>query len=121
METINQSYPSLHFGIERKKSVVHRFFAWCENQQEKRLLWLAVIITGHACLLTPLTLLFIMLTGNNTIFWPFAIAAMTMALVTNLAALPTKITIPVFILSILIDLAIIANCLALGFSLPATV
>jgi hypothetical protein len=41
---------------------------------------------------------------------------MAMALVTNLAALPTKITLPVFFLSVLIDLGIIIASLFQGFA-----
>ena len=54
-----------------------------------------------------------MFTGNNLYLFVLAIAAMGMTLVTNLAALPTKITIPVFVLSILIDLAIVISCVFL--------
>ena len=39
---------------------------------------------------------------------------MAMALVTNLAAMPTKVTIPIFFLSVLIDIAVIASCLAIA-------
>jgi hypothetical protein len=46
------------------------------------------------------------------VLWAFVIAAMTMSLVTNLAALPTKITIPVFFFSLMIDVAVIINCIA---------
>jgi hypothetical protein len=58
-----------------------------------------------------------MLGGNLPIFWPFAIAAIAMSLVVNLAALPTKITIPVFLFSILIDLVVIVNCIAIGVTI----
>ena len=55
-----------------------------------------------------------MFTGNNLYLFVVAIAAMGMTLVTNLAALPTKITIPLFILSLLIDLGIIISCVVLA-------
>jgi len=64
------------------------------------------MITAHGCVITPITIRFVMFSGNNFAFWPWIIAAMTMSLVTNLAALPTKITIPIFFLSIIIDLVI---------------
>lgn len=116
METLQHVYaPEL--VAERKNSLIRRFFAWCQAQEENRLLWLGIILGGHGCVITPLTLLFIMLAGNPVILWPFAIAAITMALVVNLAALPTKITIPIFLFSLLIDLFIIINCIAIGFPL----
>ncbi|MET0392914.1 MAG: hypothetical protein ABW019_07220 [Chitinophagaceae bacterium] len=116
MKTIEQAYIPAYFAAERKKPIVHRFFAWCKAQEKSRLAWLGIIIAGHGCVFTPLTILFIVLSGNNPIFWPFAIGSMGMALVTNLAALPTRVTLPIFFLSLLIDLVIIVNCLALGFT-----
>ena len=116
MKTLQQAYHPAYYAVERKRTIVHRFFAWCKAQEKNRLAWLGIIITGHGCVFTPLTVLFIVLSGNNPVFWPFAIGAMGMALVTNLAALPTRVTLPVFFLSLLIDLVIIVNCLALGFT-----
>jgi hypothetical protein len=83
------------------------FFNWCKSQEPYRFGWLAVIITGHGCVITPFTLLSIMFSGNSPVYWAFAIAAMTMTVVSNLAAMPTKITIPVFFLSLIIDATII--------------
>jgi hypothetical protein len=116
MKTLQHPYTAAHFRSESKTTLIHRFFSWCRQQEKNRLSWLAVIITGHGCVITPLTLLFVMLSGNNFIFWPPVIAAMTMPLVTNLAALPTRITIPIFFLSILIDLIVIGNCIFIGFA-----
>jgi hypothetical protein len=48
------------------------------------------------------------------------IVSMGMALVTNLAAMPTKITIPIFVLSVLIDLAVIISCFAIGLDIAKT-
>lgn len=119
MKTLQQSYTAAGFRTEKRESAVHKFFAWCQSQEEHRLGWLAVIIAGHACFFTPFTALFIILGGNSMLLWAFAIAAITMSLVTNLAALPTKITIPVFFLSILIDVAVIINCISAGLSFNA--
>ena len=47
------------------------------------------------------------------LLFSFGIAAMAMALVTNLAALPTKITIPTFFLSLILDVAIIVAALSI--------
>jgi hypothetical protein len=114
MRTIQPSFGTIHFPAKIKKNLaVHRFFDWCRGQEENRLAWLAVIIFGHGCIITPFTLGFVMLSGNNFEFWPWAIAAMGMSLVTNLAALPTKITIPIFFLSVLIDLVVIVSCIVL--------
>lgn len=103
-----------------KTSPWKKFITWCESQEKYRLGWLAAALMLHGCVLTIITMFAIITTGNHFIFWPFAIAAMGMTLITNLAAMPTKITIPVFFFSILIDVAIIAICLFNGFDLSGT-
>lgn len=107
MQLLQHTFSLSHSRAKSKPSIATRFFVWCKNQDKDRLTWLAVILAGHGCIITPLTVIFIMITGNNLALWPIAIAAMGMCLVTNLAALPTKITIPIFFLSLVIDLAII--------------
>lgn len=115
METLHQSITSVPVYVKTKPSLVHRFSAWCRAQQKNRLAWLAVSLFSHGCLITPLTLLFVMLAGNHMLLWSMTIGAMTMTLVVNLAALPTRVTIPVFFFGLLIDLAVIVNCIAIGF------
>ena len=115
MQTIvQQSYAPSFTRAINKPSRWTRFIAWCNNQEEDRFLWLGVALASHACFITPLTVAIIMLTGNSMVLWSFAIAAMGLALVTNLAALSTKITIPTFFFTILLDLAIIAASLSLS-------
>ena len=100
-------------------SLLGRFFQWTREQEKNRMLWLAVAVAGHGCVITIITMFAILFTGNNFIFWPFAIGAMAMTLIVNLAAMPTRITIPIFFLSVLIDVVIIAVCLMNGFNLAA--
>lgn len=113
MKTLQHPYSPVYHQSVKEKPLVSRFFDWCKSQEQYRLGWLSVIIAGHGCFLTPLTLFFVMVAGNSMVLWGFVIAAMAMALITNLAALPTKITIPVFFLSVLIDVIVILNCIAL--------
>jgi hypothetical protein len=94
-----------------KTSIFNKFFQWCAAQEKNRFGWLAAALSIHGCALTPITLFAIVLAGNNFIFWILALIAMGASLVTNLAALPTKITIPTFLSSVLIDLSLIATCL----------
>jgi hypothetical protein len=100
----------LQDGVQRT-SIVRRFFDWAEGQQKNRIAWLAAMLMGHACVLTPLTLFFIMYSGNNLVLWPFAMVAMVLVLITNLSAQPTKVTIPVFFFSLLLDVIIIVDCI----------
>lgn len=102
-----------------KSSLFSRFFAWCNSQEDYRFGWLGGIIIVHGCVLTPLTLIAIILSGSYLTLFIAAIVAMGISLVTNLAAMPTKVTIPVFFLSILIDMGIVISCIFLGFKLAA--
>lgn len=118
MEMLQQSLGTIHLHVKtKKKSLAYRFSDWCQSQEKNRLAWLAGIIFGHGCIITPLTLGFVILTGNNFVFWPWVIAAIGMSLVANLAALPTKITIPAFFLSLLIDLVVIVYCIVTALNI----
>lgn len=122
MHTISNQHVS---SADIRTSVSHsspwaRFIKWADGQENNRMLWTALSIAGHGCVVTIITMATILLTGNNFIFWPFALAAMSMCVVVNLAAMPTKITIPVFFFSLLIDVVIIVLCLAHGFDMAAS-
>jgi hypothetical protein len=101
-------------------SLLKRFMLWAEGQEKYRFGWVAGILAGHGCIITPITLFAIILSGSNLVFFMAAIVAMMASLVTNLAALPTKYTIPTFIVSIVIDLIIIASCVVIGFDITGT-
>lgn len=116
--TVRHSYA--HSLDIDKVSAWRKFINWCNGQEKYRLGWLAAAITLHGCVLTIFTLFAIVLAGNHFIFWPFAIGAMGITLIVNLAAMPTKITIPVFFFSVFIDLAIIISCMAIGFDASST-
>ena len=99
-----------------KTSIYTIFMNWCNNQQHNRLLWLAVVLLAHGCILTPLTVVIALAAGTSLVLFTLATAAMAMVLVVNLAALPTRITLPVFLLSIFIDLGIVIASAVLGFN-----
>lgn len=111
-QTINTTY-----NQETTTSLTKRFMNWCRTQEHNRLLWLGVALAAHGCILTPLTVLTVLLAGANIYLFVLALVAMGISLVTNLAAMPTRVTIPVFIFSILIDLAIVFSCVAIGFDI----
>lgn len=113
LSTLNQTIqPSLVYPA--KTSLVNRFAAWTSGQQHNRLMWLGLSIAGHGCVLTPLTVALVAFTGMNLALFMLATVAMAMTLIVNLAALPTKITIPVLVLSILIDVVVIISAVSLG-------
>ena len=110
MATVHQLYNPDLVIAEKRQSIVSRFLNWCGRQEASRFGWTAAIIALHGCFITPFTVATIALTTNNIAFWGVAIGSMGMSLITNLSAMPTKITIPVFILSVLVDVSIIIAC-----------
>src|SRR5204862_6898381 len=114
-QTMSISYH--YHGAIKQEALWTRFINRSTDQEEKKMLWLASGLAGHGCVLTILTLLAIMLSGNPVILWPFAMAPIASCLIVNLAALPTKITIPVFFFSVLIDLVIIGICISNGINM----
>ena len=112
MQTLQHSLSPALFRTERNQSALSRFIAWCTDQEKFRFGWLATIIAIHGCVLAPITVLAITLGTNHMAYWGMAIGAMAIALVANLAAMPTKITIPVFFFSVLVDISLIVVNLA---------
>ena len=120
METTFNQTANINYSIaQTTPTLLSSFLAWCQQQEEHRFGWLGGIIAAHGCLLTPITLFAVILSGSSLPLFIVAIVAMGMSLVTNLAAMPTRVTIPVFFLSVLIDLIVIGCSLALGFNLAA--
>ena len=109
MQTIQQTFSPAFAPASTKQSLFSRFIAWCDSQEPYRFGWLAVILAIHGCVLAPVTVMSIAMGGNHFAFWGITIGAMAIALIPNLAALPTRITIPAFFLSILLDVAVIAG------------
>ncbi|CAN5738147.1 hypothetical protein BH11BAC4_BH11BAC4_16130 [soil metagenome] len=111
--SLHHNYAENYPASLSKTSFITRFLSWCNAQENDRLFWVGFALVSHGCIITPLTIIAIMFTGAGVAIIPFGIAmlSMVMVLVTNLAALPTKYTIPFFVLSIMADLAIIATVL----------
>lgn len=117
METLQQAY-NLDFPVAVKKEpVFSRLIHWAESQEKYRFGWVGGILAAHGCIITPLTLLAVVYGGNNIALWVAVILAMGISLISNLAALPTKYTIPIFFFSILIDISVVILSLAMGLGL----
>jgi hypothetical protein len=95
------------------KSVWNQFIEYADKQQNKRLLWAAIGILGHGTIFTILTFGTVLLLGNDITLLAITCFTMTMVVVVNLAALPTKYTVPIFFLSLLIDLGVIISAIIL--------
>jgi len=120
METTVKHVYAHQLDVTNKVSAWKKFIDWCEGQEKYRFGWLAAALSIHGCILTILTMFAVVLAGNHFIFWPFVIGAMAVTLISNLAAMPTKITIPVFFFSVIIDLVIIITCLFIGLDPSGT-
>ena len=103
-----------------KPSLFSVFIKWCIDQEKNRFGWLALALAVNGCVLTPITMFAIILSSNSILLWVVTIAAFQLSLVTNLAAMPTKYTIPAFLLNAVIDLVVIISCAATGFNIAGT-
>ena len=97
------------YATKQHSNIFSDFINWSAGQENFRYGWLAIGLFSQGCLLAPITLLISNAAGNSMVSFCFAIAAMAAVLVVNLAAMPTKITVPVFFFSVLIDLVIIVS------------
>ena len=120
METLSVTHNNTLYLGERKASLFSKFISWSDAQQGNRLLWLGLILSIHGCILTPLTVMAVLLAGTNLTLFMVTIVAMGISLVSNLAAMPTKLTIPLFALSIVMDLVVIGFTLAHGLDISST-
>jgi len=107
MQVVNA--PSYKTSIQ--SDLLRRLLDWCTMQEKNRFGWLALSLAAHGCIITPVVVFFVSMTGNNLTLWMAAMVAMGVTLIVNLAAQPTKITIPTFFLSIVVDIAIIIACI----------
>ncbi len=112
---VNQFTTTPYVYFEPEPSLVARFFDWCDQQQKYWLMWLAFSLVLHGCVLIPLTFISVLLAGGDMMLFAAALAVVAASVVTNLAGLPTRVTIPVFILTFFTDIIIIIGCAAMGF------
>jgi len=117
---MDRSYSTTYAEKAGQTGLFSKFMTWCKSQDENRFMWIGIVLAGHGCILTPLTVMAVLLAGTNMFLFMLCIVSMGMALVTNLAAMPTKITIPVFVLSVLIDIAVLISCFAIGLDIAKT-
>ena len=117
---LEQSINTTFTQTSTSNTLWSKFMNFCKGQEQNRLLWLGIALAAHGCIITPLTVMAVLLAGTNFFLFIAAFVAMGMSVVTNLAAMPTRITIPVFILSILIDIAIVVATIVIGFHISST-
>lgn len=98
-------------------NIFTRFMQWCRAQEYHRIAWLGIILTLYGCVITPITLFFVIVSGVSPVLLAITSCAIMLNLVVNLAAMPTRITIPIFAASLLVSAAVIMACFSAGLDL----
>ena len=92
----------------RNHSSSHDFIEWCTNQDKQyHIGWTGVSLVATTAVLFPLTMAFLLLNGASFPLIMSAMISLVLVAVLNLVAMPTRYTIPAFLLGILIDAAVI--------------
>jgi hypothetical protein len=119
---LNNSIGGIHaedlynYHVKPHANIFKKLLTWCEAQQDDRLLWLAVTCFAQIGMTLPATAYFILFFGgNNLLLWIIMTAANVPVLVLNLAALPTKTTLPLIFFGWLTQAIIIMYCV--GFAI----
>jgi len=108
MSTI--TYPSkyVQYPIQAQhKTAISRFSAWLNREEKNRIAWVGISITAMAAVFFPLTMSAILYNGAVFKLIIGAMVSLSLVVITNLAALPTKYTIPAFFLGVGIDIVLI--------------
>jgi hypothetical protein len=104
-----------NYHVKHEKNVFTKFLTWCGAQESNRFLWLAVSFFASVGLTLPLTAYCIVFFGgNNLLLWMLVGAVNVPVMVLNLAALPTKTTLPFLFLGWLTQAVVIMYCI--GFA-----
>ena len=91
-----------------RPSAFARFFRWAESQDQiNHVSWVGISVTLMSAVIFPATMAAILLNGASFGLIIVAMVSLVLVVVTNLAALPTKYTIPFLFLGGLIDLGAI--------------
>ena len=97
--------PSLAAG---SPSVIKRFFDWAANEDvEHHIGWVGFSIVAMTAVFFPVTMFAILFNGASFGLIIAAMVPLVLVFVTNLAALPTKYTIPFFFIGALAELIIL--------------
>ena len=117
-EIINSDLYNVHTASKRHTSVFHTFIAWCEGQEENRILWMVLTYLGQIGLALPCAMAaIIFLGGNNFNLIMLTCLINVPVLAINLAAQPTKVTLPALFFALLADAVIIVSCAIFYFTL----
>jgi hypothetical protein len=98
--------------VTKEVSLVNRFLNWCQDQEDKRFLWLAIAILGNIGMVLPITLAAILLSSGSNFALLITVCVVNVpVLALNLAAQPPKVTLPFLFMAWLVDALIILYCM----------
>ena len=106
--TLSQQSLARHYSTSTRRSAWSRFIQWATLEDAKHHFgWVGALLTVQATIILPGTMLAIAAGGAS--FGLIMVVAATFAavVITNLAALSTRYTIPVFFICLLINVATI--------------
>ncbi|MFK7952623.1 MAG: hypothetical protein AB8B73_07225 [Ekhidna sp.] len=86
------------------KNPITTFIKWADNQQFYRLVYLVGMLLFQTCITIPFGLLALTANDGGSIQLGILVIPSFMVITSNLAALPTKYTIPIFVLVTAISL-----------------
>jgi len=108
MNTINYQSGYKHLTLKKiNENPLSRFFAWTHREEKNRIAWVGISITAMSAVFFPVTMSAILFNGAIFKLIIGAMISLALVVITNLAALPTKYTIPAFVLGVVIDIVLI--------------
>ena len=103
---LNQNYSGSTLG-KHQDTISTRFLNWTKEEEKNRIAWLGISITMMTAVFFPVTMASILLHGAVFTLIIGAMFSLILVVVPNMAALPTRYTIPAFFTGIVIDIILI--------------
>jgi|SRR5664279_3869291 len=103
---LNQNYAEAALGKHRE-TILTRFLNWTKKEEKNRIAWLGISITMMTAVFFPITMASILLHGAVFKLIIGAMFSLILVVVPNMAALPTRYTIPAFFTGVLIDIILL--------------
>jgi hypothetical protein len=88
-------------------SIVTSFFQWSEKEEKNRIAWLGVSVMLMTAIFFPVTMVAILIHGGSFKLIIGAMFSLILVVIPNLAALPTKYTIPAFFAGMVLDIFLV--------------
>jgi len=105
---IHPEYHNASFENQHE-SVRLRFLNWLNQQEKYRVGWVGISLMLMTAVFFPVTMAAILIHGGSFKLIIGAMISLILVLVPNLAALPTRYTLPAFFTAILINMILITS------------